>query len=292
MFDCSACGFYSKRLFDHKDCDSKAANIFDANSTDGTLMAYMCNKCNYVQIGRKRMENHLKNQHGRDRAIEERHFQKVMLIQSPNPVKSTIASEYEYVKPEKRFKCTICSVNCNSSDAFEKHFDEEHDQVTKYTCFCEEKMELDCALTGSYITAHLRTHDTDLYQCMACDPNDSIDSVFFNNKDVRDHLLNDHLLNEHSDSQFHYQHVHRGDKQPTVVTEYIVKQIICNICNVGLKTFGYALEHFENTQNHCADEVKVSGFMSKKESRFSGKGNKIGDIKTEYWGGDQFAVSF
>lgn len=211
------------------------------------------------------------NQHGHVEVTEGQEFEKVLLVPNPTPAQSTIASQYDFVAPAKRFKCTICSKKCNTADKFVKHFDEKHYDVKEYICFCDEKIAIeDIALNGSYVSAHLLRHAEHFYQCLVCG------SVHFDKKDVDNHLLNDHM-----NDQFKCQYVLRGNDRPTEVTEFIVHKIKCNTCNAEMNEskFCVALDHFEKSENHRTNEVKVSGFMSKRVSTLA---KKVHDCKTAY----------
>lgn len=295
MYTCNGCGFKGKRIIDHENCHNVPVSIYDANATDGSLVGFICNKCNYVQIGEDRMHTHLQEEHGYDALDVKngRYYKKVMLVASPYPNQSKIATEYVMAKPPKRYKCTICSNKSNDDEEFEEHFDESHSDASEYVCFCGEVIKLDDELPspGNHITSvHLCRHNEELFQCKSVTDGKTCDEVFENVKNLYDHLLNDHRKNE-----FRYQHVKRATNIPTIVTEVTFRKLQCNICKVDLKakTFDMALKHFfkyHRTDDDTADDAVVENIahLYKKVSYLA---KKTTDIKTEYWSGGEILFS-
>ncbi|XP_055303418.1 uncharacterized protein LOC129569044 [Sitodiplosis mosellana] len=294
LYSCDICHFGAKRMLDHKNCSGTPVSIYDENATDGSLAGYICSKCNFVQISQDRLRKHLVKQHKyhESNVIEGYHYKKVMLVASPNPIQSKIATEFEMVGPAKRFKCTICSKKCKNEQEFVQHFDEKHSEVFEYTCFCGELMKVDgIRLFGQYISsAHLCRHNEDLFQCKGVSDGNVCDDVYYSLKEVSNHLLNDHR-----DSRFRYQHVKRTTNAPTVVTEVTFRKIQCNICKVYLKvaTFGSALKHFvkyHRTEEATDDDaIEVTAHLYKKVSHLA---KKLKDVKTEYCNGGQVQITF
>lgn len=248
-------------------------NIYNANSNDGSLTAFICTKCNYLQIKRDRMIQHLIKQHKLTEAAENVDFEKVILIPNMTPIKSNGLKEYDYVKTAKRYSCTICSKQCQSANEFEDHFDEEHTQTVEYKCFCGEDMSLDgFPLNGYYILAHLDRHKADLYRCKICP------GIFYDQKDI-----SNHLLNQHEEHPFKYERIHRERNKKPTLTEVVFKQMTCSVCNITLEkpTCACAIEHFKVV--HEADAVSLTGFVSTKRSSES---------RTEFWLGIPCAINF
>lgn len=294
LYKCNRCHFSGKRIMDHQDCREIPVSIFDVNATDGSLAGFICSKCNYLQIGEERMRAHLQNEHGYDilDVLNKigRYYKKVMLVASPNPNQSKIATEFVMAKPPKRYKCTICSKKSNDDEEFEEHFDESHSDAVEYVCFCGEVIELDDESSGNYITStHLCRHNEELYQCKSDTDGAVCDEVFDDLKNLYDHLLNDHR-----ESEFRYQHVKRATNVPTIVTEVTFRKLQCNVCKVDLKhkTFDAALKHF--AKHHQSEEggadavVQNIAHLYKKVSYLA---KKAADIKTEYWGGGEVLFS-
>lgn len=277
LFECHDCDFRSKAMVGHeRNCSTNLANIYEANSSNGSLMAFMCNDCNYVQINLERMVKHMQNEHGHKGAVEHRQFQKVMLIPDYLPPKIE-TNHHEFAVASKVFRCTICKKHCENAQEFEAHFDEVHNQVEKYKCFCGELMILDgLPLLGSFITAHLLNHSADLYQCMVCK------DIFFEKDDIFPHLYH-----EHAECVFRFQHVHREANKEVTVEEITVNKIICNACDKHLvaRTFADATKHFE--QAHQSQSVDLSAFTSKKTSKLA---KKACDIETTYLCGKLYNV--
>lgn len=294
LYTCNRCQFNGKRLIDHTNCRGGPVSIYDLNATDGTLAGFICNICNYVQIGRERMHTHLRKEHGYNvlDALNGRHYKKVMLAASPYPNQSKIVTEFVMVKPPIRYKCTICSKKCNGDNEFEKHFDESHSDAVEYVCFCGEVIELDSESfsSGNYIASvHLCRHNEELYQCKSVTDGMVCDEIFDDLKNVYDHLLNDHR-----ESEFRYQHVKRATDIPTIVTEITFRKLQCNICKFDLKTktFDSALKHFAKYHRVGDDDhdvvVENIAHLYKKVSYLAKKSIAI---KTEYCGGGEVLLS-
>lgn len=278
IFACTACDFRSKKKDSHDECpaDGEMVNIYDANSSDGSMMAFMCKKCNYLQVSLVQMVRHMIFEHGYPEAIQHEHFEKIMLIPDLSPPKLDI--KHKYADASEVFACTICRKRCQTADEFAAHFDEDHSEVEAYKCFCGEKMALDgCNLLGSFIVAHLLNHQADLFQCTICKCN------FVERAHIQDHLCIDH-----AESEFKYQHIHRNGENSDTVTEVTMKKIKCTICKKWLlgATFAEAIEHFSS--KHPTESVNIIAWTDEKTSRM---GEKTSDIATTFSSGVFFQVT-
>lgn len=241
-------------MSEHKACGENVDNIFRANSKEGLLLAFICTKCNYMQIRRDRLVQHMVKQHKLTEAVECVDFEKVMLV--PNMSTTNIhLKEFEYIKANRRYSCTVCLKRCQSASEFAIHFDEAHSQtVQKYKCFCGEVISIDgCLLMGNYISAHLKRHKAHLFKCYFCPV------IFYDQNDIKDHLLNDH-----DEDMFKFCHIHREHKKQPILTETVVQKMTCDVCNVVLAnpTCASAIEHFKVL--HQTDNVSLIVYVSKK----------------------------
>lgn len=258
IYFCLTCEVSMKNKRDHKACNNEPINIYDANSSDGSLNAFMCMACNYLQISRERIVRHLIREHGHHEVEEMIHFENVVLIPDLTPLDSSIPMEYGF---SVRFKCTICAEHSTNVDEFIAHFDETHHQIDAYDCLCGEKIHIShrlkrtendiSCLDGSIIATHLAKHNTDLYRCMIC-----------NDLFLTHHNIQDHLLNEHSEQPFKYQHIHRGTNDNVSIDETTILTMKCHICGQTLEYFAQAIKHFNRIHNE--EEIQIEGLISRK----------------------------
>lgn len=82
MFNCTECHAQMKWRQEHdaERCSAKVVNVFETRD-DGSLIGYMCNDCNYVQFSRRRLIEHLENEHGFQSPSEPNHFRAYKLVE-------------------------------------------------------------------------------------------------------------------------------------------------------------------------------------------------------------------
>lgn len=82
LFACDGCNLSYEVKTNHDDanCNSEPLNIFMANSPVRSTVGFMCKDCNYLQIERKRMIDHLKYEHGFECPTEKFHYEKLTLV--------------------------------------------------------------------------------------------------------------------------------------------------------------------------------------------------------------------
>lgn len=82
MFHCTHCNaqLKAKNQHDAKPCESNVVNVFDTKE-DGSLVGFMCNECNYIQISRDRLVDHMTNEHGFQSPSEPHHFKGYKLVE-------------------------------------------------------------------------------------------------------------------------------------------------------------------------------------------------------------------
>lgn len=82
MYTCSGCNteFASKNQHNNEECIENPINIYTTNSSDGSLVGFMCTECNYFQIKRERIFKHLENEHGFIKIEENHHYGKYTLL--------------------------------------------------------------------------------------------------------------------------------------------------------------------------------------------------------------------
>ncbi|XP_031631945.1 uncharacterized protein LOC116346154 [Contarinia nasturtii] len=278
LFTCVTCHGTFKRHNDHKNCSGTVVNGFELNASNGSLMAYMCKSCNYIQIHLSSMEKHLTVQHGFESPAD--HYERLTLIPDLSPVNSVVSEKYGF--STQLFKCTICTEIFTTSDEFRTHFDGKHNEVKQYDCFCGEIINKgdggqDYA-TGKSVTAHALMHSTDLHQCSICH------GVYLKKSYVRNHILT-----EHPNSEIIYQHAHRNNDK-VAISETIVHKFKCNVCKDQTGgTFSNILNHFKD--KHPNEQVDTSAIISKKQTE-QNLTNKQKNSTTKYTNGIHFHVQF
>lgn len=84
MIQCAVCQKRMKSKNQHgQECSGEAVRIYHENvenATDCSVLGFMCNECNYVQIGRDRMVKHLETEHGYLGPSEKNHYKKLNLL--------------------------------------------------------------------------------------------------------------------------------------------------------------------------------------------------------------------
>lgn len=273
LYYCKDCEKSAKIKGDHENCPNGPQNIYFGNSTDGSLMAYMCIECNYLQIRHDRIVQHVVNQHQRDETDMDNHYEKVTLVPDMSPIKSNLGMLDE---PTKRYRCTICSKRSKNNQEFVEHFDNAHPNMEEYKCICGHLID-DEPITGNLIADHLKLHDMkDLYQCKICD------DVFVEKSKVKNHLCYDH-----GDCHFKYHHIHRGSQKKITISEITLKAIHCKACEVEIDgAFIGVLKHLEI--KHESEKEDLFGISSIKETNLA---VKAANIKTSYTGNNEIEIT-
>lgn len=168
LFACDTCNKQFKNKVEHRNCAGKAVNIFEKNSSDASLIAYMCKDCNYIQVHLSAIHKHLINEH-KYAPISESMYEKLTLIPDMMQLHSPVSEKYQFADALKRFKCTICPTQLQDALQFTAHIGEQHNDIDQYGCFCGEIVRKNGQIPGAeWVTAHLLMHRTDLFQCMIC----------------------------------------------------------------------------------------------------------------------------
>lgn len=83
MFHCTSCQAQMKTKSEHdaKVCKTSVVNVFESNE-DGSLVGFMCNECNYIQVSRGRLIKHLENEHGYQHSSEPHNFREWVLVKT------------------------------------------------------------------------------------------------------------------------------------------------------------------------------------------------------------------
>lgn len=275
MFACDTCNSKFKHKNDHKNCMGAAMNVYEKNSSDASLVGYMCKDCNYIQIHLSAIQKHLTNEH-RYQSINESQYEKLMLIPDLSPVNSVVSSKYSFAEASQRFKCTVCNKPFADAEKFTAHLEEKHSQMDRYKCFCGESIPKNDQFSGmEWVAAHLLMHRTDLYQCMVCN------GVFLRKNDVRTHMFKSHPGNE-----IKYQHVCRNPNRHIKIVETTVHNLRCNVCQIQMNgLLANALEHFYN--KHPKDKVNTTGIVAKKITNLA---RISSETETVYEGGLKFNI--
>lgn len=61
-------------------CSGDIVRIYNENTSDASVIGFMCNECNYLQISRERIVKHLEIEHGFLGPSEINHYRKLKLI--------------------------------------------------------------------------------------------------------------------------------------------------------------------------------------------------------------------
>lgn len=252
MFFCDGCNMKLEHKNGHKKCGRHALNVFIKNSTDASLIGYMCKDCNYVQIHLSAIEKHLTNEHGFE-SVHESQYEKLTLIPDMSPLQSPVSSKYKFAEASQRFNCTICHKLFPGAEIFTQHLAEEHSEIDQYNCFCGEIVSKNAQFSGmEWIAAHLLMHRTDLFQCMICN------GIYLRKSDVLKHISTTHIKRK-----FKYQHVCRRPNYDIKISECTVDQMKCNVCQQQMD--GIVNDVFEHFQNeHQSQEIRAIGIATKK----------------------------
>lgn len=258
QYICNRCNATFKKKVSHNGCGGQLVSIYAINSADA-LVGHICKECNYLQISRNRLIDHLKKEHEFDEADVGQHYDKVVLIPDVSHVRTMI--KFGYVEAATRFTCTICEVATENAEEFVTHFKENHSQVDEYTCYCTEKVKpKDSSLCGERATQHVQLHGADLFQCILCE--NKYKSVFFTEEDMLEHLST-----KHTDDELKFHHLHRDTQAQDILAEISVKKFSCNKCHVELNSIGGVLDHFGEV--HQDQAINVNVLVSKKSSRLA-----------------------
>ncbi|XP_055306187.1 zinc finger protein 423-like [Sitodiplosis mosellana] len=275
MFACDTCNMKFKNKNDHKNCAGQVMNVFDQNSSDASLMGYMCKDCNYIQFHLSSIENHLVNEH--HQLIDELNYEKLMLIPDMSPVHSDVSAKFGFAEASQRFKCTVCQTQLLDALAFTAHFTDKHNDIDEYQCFCGVTVRKNDLIPGNqWVAAHLLMHRSDLHQCMICM------GVYLRKKDVLEHILCTHQGNV----QIKLQHVCRNPNRNIKLSVSTIQKLICNICQRQVDgSVAHIFDHFNN--EHPSKTISITGIGSKKITNLA---RTQCDTETTYEGGKQMSV--
>lgn len=264
MFACNTCTkLFDRKVKKHGDCTGQVINIFDFNSSNGTLTAFMCLDCNHMQFHLSAIEAHLYNEHEYHSIAQGKQYEKVILLPDLTPIPSSAFTKYNFAGQKLRYRCTICAALLTTDIQFIEHFDDQHNVAKQYDCFCGEKLnDMNGQLTGQTVAEHLLRHAEHFYECMNCE------RIFSSRNDISHHML--HM---HRDSpKLIHRHFSRTPLQQAWISENVVQQFKCNICQKRFGgTYGQILEHF--TEMHRSMRADASIIISKKVSFLADKRN-------------------
>lgn len=84
LYYCDGCQMSMAKKANHGQCSkNKVQTTFEEDESNGDLIGYICNTCNYLQIGKHRLDKHLMDEHDSydDSYID--HCSRIVLVQSP-----------------------------------------------------------------------------------------------------------------------------------------------------------------------------------------------------------------
>lgn len=255
-YTCSACSKrFDRKLTKHANCTGEVTSVIDSNSSNGTLIAFMCTDCNYMQFHLSSIEKHLLNEHKCRLIAEGRQYEKVMLMPDLTPIASDSFTKYEYAALKIRYRCNICTEMLSTDNEFNLHFDEKHKLAKKYDCFCgEEVIENNSGhLTGQMVADHLLRHADQFFECVNCE------RIFGSRGEI-----NHHMMIAHRDSpKLMYRHFCRAHHLQAWVSENVMQQFKCKVCKkVFDGTYGHIVDHF--AEKHRLARANANIIVSRK----------------------------
>lgn len=266
MYICKTCNVLMKFKCEHSGCDGVILPIYALNSPNDTaLTGYMCKECNYLQINRQRLIDHLTKQHDFNESHVNRYYEKVWLLPDMSPVKTIM--RFDYIEPDIRFKCTICAVDFDNVDEFKAHFIEKHSKINEYTCICKERLKFNSRSTSiEGILHHLNLHSSELYQCILCE--NKYKSVFLTEDDILEHLSMNH-----PDENLKYHHLQRGSESCRTLTEVSIEKFICSTCKLELYNIDDVVDHCNLA--HEDRNVDIKPLISEKNTQITAAVSQI-----------------
>lgn len=177
LYHCTNCktGLKDKNVSHCK--QPKLMTIFEYNDPmNGTLTGFMCKECNYVQISKKQMINHLREQHELSNEELIHYSEKITLVPDLRPIRSNF--EYKFIKDDLLYKCNICDEQLADIDEFQVHFDSAHigTPIHEYKCPCGQIQKLNGSIL--YALPHMSQHSESLFKCMSC-TSDTVDKIYY-----------------------------------------------------------------------------------------------------------------
>lgn len=255
LFVCKAdgCNVKYKQKNDHLHCNHQLnKNVFDSSSNDGTLSGFMCSQCNYLQVNRLQIRNHLVKEHGFASHEAENYIESVTFVPNLAPIKSTIFN-FDYIDQVRLSKCTICKRQCKSIDELDLHVKNSHGSIERYICHCHENLNLiDDSLRDRFVANHLLSHSSDLFVCLMCD--NEHNGTFITENDLLAHISLEHFENE----KVKFQMKNCDNTMKKTVSNVTLNKFLCAICSGEFSSIAEARNHSKAMHKDQMADFNVS----------------------------------
>lgn len=109
------------------------SSVFDDRYANGAIKMFMCKWCNYIQVHRMRMVQHMR-EHSQIDTNFNKNVDKLIFIPNVRPLTWNLSVNYQFVPESARFRCAIdkCGMCFSNSNDFERHFNENHGIETHF----------------------------------------------------------------------------------------------------------------------------------------------------------------
>lgn len=280
-YQCMDCKKSLPSIEPHDNCSSEyVSNVFEMNSPNFDLKAYLCNLCNFVQVDKKRLENHLMREHellaetdilnemisitlkydciDDGQRIDESHLnvdddhdaadnvvvEKIMEKRTPT---------IKHVDASILYTCGVvdCKYIAGNDKGFIQHMRNNHSDNDSFNCCHCQKASMGVKNAMN----HTVLHGDHFYKCNVCD-----------HICPREFLINLHILRSHPNDEFKFRHTNRliGD-----VSEDVALEFQCNICNEQMNVVADLSKHFR--------EMHKSVIIDCKAIRKSSQSNEVNE---------------
>ena len=172
-----------EQVFECDICSKKMKNIANMRKHKRSHELVYCDQCAFVCEGREKLSKHIQRKHQApvtcpicDKVLSSSESLKIHLPlhgdesyscdQCGNIFKSLylLRVHINAKHNSKEYRCELCQKNYNGSSAFMRHKKTMHGEEKNHHCpSCDYK-----APTKSYLTAHMRVHESPRYSCPQC----------------------------------------------------------------------------------------------------------------------------
>lgn len=267
MYVCKGCNAEFKHQNEHKKCAQKnIKTIFELDSNDGALNGYMCKHCNYIQINRSRLIEHLVNEHKFRKNQSAQHIKQVPLVLDLQQIQSHILTKFDYIADARLFQCTLCKRQLSTIEELDAHVAGIHGEIDEYTCCCGIKSEFNGRdLRNQNIAAHLLLHSAELFHCLLCKNKQK--GIFFTEDGLYEHITVNHA---NSQAQFH--RLRRNSRAESILSQFTVEKYTCNICGDEFNDINGAVIHFR--KKHRSKIIDCKALVHEKSTKRTDEGTE------------------
>ena len=164
-------------------CFKKMRNLGNMSKHKRSHELVYCDQCEFVCEGREKLSRHIQKKHQApvicpicDKALGSSDYLKTHLALHGNESFSCdqCGNNYKSLKMlkihiysshnDKEYQCEFCQKKFQSNSIYNRHMKTRHQKVKNHHCpTCDYK-----ATTKSYLTAHMRVHESPRYSCSHC----------------------------------------------------------------------------------------------------------------------------